>query len=164
MEQKEFEHNAERVRQRLLEVVRSQGLSSSEADDVAQDTMLKLWALRELLDDGSMMTGMGVRIARRLAIDFLRRQNTVPIEGKTFAASPNSMPDRRLEDADEEEWLQKRLARLPQTEYEILRLRQVEGRSNSEIAAILGIGKDSVVTLLSRARHKLMNDIKRRKE
>ncbi len=164
MEQKEFEHNAERVRQRLLEVVRSQGLSSSEADDVAQDTMLKLWALRELLDDGSMMTGMGVRIARRLAIDFLRRQNTVPIEGKTFIDSANSMPDRRLEDADEEEWLRKRLARLPQTEYEILRLRQVEGRSNSEIAAILGIGKDSVVTLLSRARHKLMNDIKRRKE
>ncbi len=164
MEQKEFENNAERVRQKVLEAVRFSGLSSSDTDDVAQDTMLKLWALRESLADGNMMTGMGVKIARHLAIDYLRRQHTVPIEEKTFIDSFHSMPDRRLEDADEEEWLRKRLARLPQTEYEILRLRQVEGRNNSEIAAILGIGKDSVVTLLSRARHKLMNDIKRRKE
>lgn len=51
---------------------------------------------------------------------------------------------------------------LPPKEYQILRMRQVEQLSNGEIAKLLGIEKTSVATLLSRARIKLFNEIKRR--
>ena len=45
---------------------------------------------------------------------------------------------------------------LPSTEYQVLHLRQVERKTDQQIAAILGIGNASVPTLLSRARRKLM--------
>jgi RNA polymerase sigma-70 factor (ECF subfamily) len=43
-------------------------------------------------------------------------------------------------------------------------MRQVEKRSNTEIAQILGIGKDSVCALLSKARASLLNDLRQRME
>ena len=58
--------------------------------------------------------------------------------------------------ADDERWLEQRMQALPSTEYQVLHLRQVERKTDQQIAAILGIGIASVPTLLSRARRKLM--------
>ena len=60
-------------------------------------------------------------------------------------------------------WLRQRLAKLPTTEYEILRLRQVEKRTYAEIAATLGITQTSVSTLLARARAKILAEIRERR-
>ena len=65
---------------------------------------------------------------------------------------------------ENEEWLRRKLDRLPSSEYQVLHLRQVERKTNREIAAILGIEVTSVATLLSRARQKLMEDIRKRKK
>jgi RNA polymerase sigma-70 factor (ECF subfamily) len=46
----------------------------------------------------------------------------------------------------------------------VLRMRQLEHRELSEIADILGIRQTSVSTLLSRARHELLNKLKRRNQ
>ena len=45
----------------------------------------------------------------------------------------------------------------------MLHLRQVERKTDQEIASILGISASSVPTLLSRARRKLLADIMRRR-
>ena len=42
-------------------------------------------------------------------------------------------------------------------------MRQVEHRSNAEIARLLGIGEASVSTLLARARHKMLEEIRRKR-
>jgi DNA-directed RNA polymerase specialized sigma24 family protein len=44
-------------------------------------------------------------------------------------------------------------------EYQVIYLRQTEQKSNAEISALLGIGINSVTTLLSRARKKLLQEI-----
>ena len=45
---------------------------------------------------------------------------------------------------------------------QVMHLRQTERRTNEQIAAILGISKDSVATVLSSARRKLFKQIKER--
>lgn len=57
---------------------------------------------------------------------------------------------------------EQKIAALPPTEHLILKLRQVERKSNEEIARMLGIEQSSVVTLLSRARKKILNEINKR--
>lgn len=52
---------------------------------------------------------------------------------------------------------------LPSKEYQILKLRQVEQKTNEEIAKLLGIEKTSVATLLSRARIKILKEFQKRK-
>ncbi len=77
-------------------------------------------------------------------------------------ADTAEMPDQRLETLDNEAWLERRLRELPDKEYQVLHLRQVERRTTQEIAAIAGIAESSVPTLLARARRKLLESYKQR--
>lgn len=54
------------------------------------------------------------------------------------------------------------MEKLPPRELQVLRMRQMEHRTNEEIARLLGIGEASVKVMLSNARRKLFNDIKKR--
>ena len=56
----------------------------------------------------------------------------------------------------------RQIEQLPSTNGIILRMRQLEQKELDEIAALLGIQKSSVSTLLSRARHQLLQELKRR--
>ena len=59
-------------------------------------------------------------------------------------------------------WLEQCIKELPETEHTILYMRQVEKRTNEEIARLLDISVASVSTLLARARRHLLEKIKRR--
>ena len=53
---------------------------------------------------------------------------------------------------------------LPSTQYQVLHLRQVEKKSMEEIAGIIGITPASAATILSRARQRMLTEIRRRME
>lgn len=163
MENLEFEHIAERLRRRAAEVAKACLVSADAAEDVAQDVMLRLWTLRADIENATNAERLAARMARNLAIDALRRQHTVPLDmGRSVADDRLSSPDSDAESSENTAWLEDRLRRLPPAEYQILRMRQTEQMTNADIAAALGIDKASVASLLSRARRKLFNDIKRR--
>ena len=132
MKDKEFEHIAPVLRQRSVDTARSLGLDADDAEDVAQDALLRLWSLRGELKM-ERVEALVVTVARN-----------------------HTQPDTLMEVADDERWLEQRMQALPSTEYQVLHLRQVERKTDQQIAAILGIGIASVPTLLSRARRKLM--------
>lgn len=81
-----------------------------------------------------------------------------------FVNASGRTPLTDIEDRANDAWLQRQLSRLPSTEYEILHLRQVERKSNGEIAAILGITPQSVTTLLAGPPQALGEDTKRQDE
>lgn len=125
--------------------------------------MLKLWTIHQKLPVGKPVEGLAAVVSRHLVIDLLRQQQkTVPIDTQQLIADTHILPDARAEIADNEAWLEKRMQSLPSTEYQVLHLRQVEGKDNDEIARLLGVSPNSVATLLSRARKRLLNDMKRR--
>jgi len=162
VEQKEFEHITQGVRSRVMSVAASFRLAEEDAEDIAQDTMLRLWTMRDELKRYRSVEALAVSVARHLCIDSLKRRRTLPLNGKIISDESHSRPDDELETADDRAWLERRLRRLPPREYQILRMRQVENKSNQDIADILGITPQSVATKLSAARHKLLEDIKRR--
>lgn len=164
MEQREFEHIAVMLREKVLKVAVACGIVASDAEDCAQDAMLKLWALHDDIADSRHAEALATIMAKRLAIDtHRRRRDTIAMNVEwNVADGLYSMPDKALETAENERWLTERLSRLPKTEYEILRLRQTEHKETAEIAAILGLTPQSVSTLLSRARRKMLNEIRKR--
>lgn len=163
MEQNDFENIAAAIRAKVLGVARRYGLSEEEAEDTAQDTMLKLWAMRDELDRYRSVEALAVSIAAHLSVSVLRRQRPVTLDGRSLITDGSPGPDTRLEMAENEQWLSRKLARLPSSEYQVLHLRQVECKTNGEIAAIMGIAVSSVATLLCRARQRLLEDIRKRK-
>lgn len=162
MVQEEFENIAASLRSRVISVARGYGLNADSAEDVAQDTMLKLWTIRERYSGIKQATALCVTIAKHLSVDMLRGQRCSQIDDIKISDSQYRQPDSRLESLENEMWLKMQLDRLPSKEYSVLHLRQVEHKSTEEIAAIVGISEKSVPTLLARARKKLLEEMKRR--
>ena len=67
-----------------------------------------------------------------------------------------------MEVEEDEQWLLERISTLPKREMQVMKMRQTEQMSNSEIANIMGITTASVSTMLSSARKKIFEDLKKR--
>lgn len=164
MEEKEFIKIVPRLRQVALNAAAGTGATDAEAEDIAQEVMIRLWQMLSRLGSISSLDGFAATIARHLAISSYRKSRSDESRKEFFRPVSQSLsPEDTMVIKDDERWLQARLRELPSTEYEILRMRQVEGRSFGEIAAVLGIAEGSVRTLLSRARRKLLEEIKNRR-
>ena len=162
MTEQEFVDIVPRLRALALSNAQGYLSPSDEAEDVAQDSLLKMWALRERVTSVEHALGLVATMARHLAIDRLRRCHTVGLDqARHMAASQQA--SWRLEEESYGKWLDEALKRLPPTQYQVLHLRQVEGKGTEEIAAIVGITPRSVATLLSRARKQLLEQIKKGK-
>lgn len=156
MEQSEFEQMATKWRQRAYDVGLAFGVTHAEADDIAQDTLLKLWAMRDELGRYRSVDALASVIARNLAIDQHRRQRMVSLDEAACQLSSGMTADGDIISRDEAKWLDRKLAQLPTRQHLVLVMRQVEHRSYNEIASILGIETTSAKVLLSRARKWLL--------
>ncbi|MBR1883248.1 MAG: sigma-70 family RNA polymerase sigma factor [Muribaculaceae bacterium] len=148
---------AQRWRKRAYETGLAYGATLDEADDIAQDTLLKLWAMRKELERYRSVEALAVVVARNQAIDLHRHRRTVSLDE---VPEHLSLIERHAEaemiSREEVDWLQKRLAQLPPRQHTVLVMRQVEHRSYEEIASLLGIEATSAKALLSRARKWLL--------
>jgi len=130
------------------------------ADDVAQDTFLRAW--QHLPDfhperDSSLRAWL-CRIAHNRTIDLLRQtkpQNT--LEAHDEAGEPGPLQQVVAEESVAE--VQAAIRRLPETTRSALILREYEGLSYAEIAAVLDIPIGTVMSRLYHARRRLAQEL-----
>jgi len=161
MEQRDFEQKAPALRKQMIAVAHRFGFDDDSAQDIAQDVMLRLWTLRNEIQSQTI-EALAYVATRNCCISTLRKQKTVPLDSLAENALANNQTEHAIYDNENNKWLAERLQALPSTQFEVLRLRQVESRSAKEIAAILGITIDAVYASLSRARKTLYEQIKQR--
>jgi RNA polymerase sigma-70 factor (ECF subfamily) len=130
-----------------------------EAEDMAQETFLRVWSAAARYDPALGTPATWVyRIALRLAIDRNRRTGFRRFLGLDAAPEPmDDQPgaDRDLAARQALARTQRALATLPDRQRRALLLRAAAGLSNGEIAATLGISSGAVEQLLVRARSAL---------
>ena len=166
MEKTDFETAASSLRAKLVDMARFYLSDLPEAEDVAQETMLKLWILRDRIDPKQGLFPLAAAIARNLCIDRLRRFKARPQEPLAGHDMPGRMQDAqtRMEEAENAAWMHDALRRIPDRYRAVLRMRQVEGLDTSEIARLIGTSENAVRILLSRARQQMMELLNQRKE
>jgi RNA polymerase sigma-70 factor (ECF subfamily) len=127
-----------------------------EAEDLAQETFLRVWAAAARYDPGLAAPSTWIyRIALRLAIDRNRRTGFRRFLGLEAAPEPqDDSPGAEATLAARQALAQARagLATLPDRQRRALLLRSVAGMTTAEIAATLGISPGAVEQLLVRAR------------
>ena len=163
MDNSAFEREARTWHRKALMVSRSCGAGRQEAEDTAQDVMLRLWQMRRELDRYESVEAVAALMARHLTRNRQRRRPPEQqLDEAAIVALTTGGPHEQLVSQENEQWLAQRLQQLPTTQHAILYMRQMERRSHAEIARLLGIEPASVSTLLARARHSLLEEIKRR--
>ena len=161
MDRVAFEQQARTWREKALSVSMSCGAGRDEAEDIAQDVMLRLWQMHDELERYRSVEAIVSLMARHMLRNYQRRKPSETLD-EAMIISLNTNPHDELEMKEDDKWLSAKLQQLPTTQRTLLYMRQVERRSHEEIAQLLGIETTSVSTLLARARRSLLEDIKHR--
>ena len=159
MKKEDFEHSAQSWRRLAEQTAYALRLTADDAEDVAQDVMIRLWTMREELDLLTVQR-LIVVMARRLSLNLLRHSHEQERLDVSEQSEGSLTPLQLMQEGEMMSWLEKRMQALPRTERLVLHMRQVEQRSLDEMATLLGLRQHTVETLLSNARRKLLEEIK----
>ena len=155
MEIKEFKIKVLSLRGKFYGLARKIVEDSDNAEDVTQEVMMKLWEMRHELDKCHNIEAFAITMIRNAAIDMLRTEKTnLPLLEESIGHQ--TLSDDHLHDVKSEVELIKRIIEmLPEIQRNTIRMKDVEGFENEEIAEITGCNILAVRSNLSRARKKV---------
>lgn len=129
----------------------------AEAEDVAQEAMLRLW--RQAADwrtGEARVTTWLYRVVQNLCIDRIRkRRPSVPVEDAPEPVDPNPGVLEQMAQTDQSRMIAAAIADLPERQRQAIVLRHFDGLSNPEIGEALECSVEAVESLLARARRQL---------
>lgn len=140
----------------------------AEAEDVAQEAMLRLWRVAPDWRQGEAKISTWLyRVTTNLCTDRLRlrmRRNVVALDDAPDMADAAPGAVAVLIEADRMAALNAALTSLPDRQREAVVMRHIEGLSNPEIADVMDIGIEAVESLISRGKRALVANLAKRQE
>jgi RNA polymerase sigma factor (sigma-70 family) len=158
----------QRLAPRLLRyAARLLGGDRTEAEDITQESMLRLWKIAPDWQQGeAKVTSWLYRVASNLCTDQLRRRRRQGPDLDQIAEPEDPAPSavETMERQARMEALDMALTALPERQRQAVILRHIEGLSNPEIAVIMDIGVEAVESLTARGKRALAAALSGRRE
>ena len=131
-------------------------MNKEEAEDVVQDTLMKVWDRRDTLQDIDSIEAFSLTICRNIALDETKRSSwrEESLDQDTLEPRATSMatPYQRTEQRDMLEMVKRIVDGLPEKQKTCMQLRDFEGKSYKDIAEVLSISEEQVKVNIYRAR------------
>ena len=130
-------------------------LQHEDAEDIVQDTLIKIWNKRDEWQDIDSIEAYSLTICRNLALDRLKRKDRHSESIETIQLALHDATASPYEQIDQKDRLQivKNIVNaLPEKQRSCMQLRDFEGKTYKEIANIMDISEDQVKINLFRAR------------
>lgn len=152
----EFSSTAKRLRPRLTALA-TRICGADCADDAVQDTFMRLWDMRDRLDEYRSLDAFATVVCRNVSLDSVRarRPQTSLEDAADLAASRATAADAAIETADAELTMERVMAMLSSGQRAVLELRHVEGLEIDEIARVTASTEAAVRVALCRARQRV---------
>jgi RNA polymerase sigma-70 factor (ECF subfamily) len=146
----EFDAGVTEFRAKLRAFVRRRVRDDATADDLTQETLLKVYRSRTTLQEGQRLEAWLYRIARNTIVDHYRRQRPSAELPEALAAEPaDEVADFRAAVAAT---TKRFLEELPEAYREPLRLAELEGLPLAKIALRSGLSLTAVKSRVRRGR------------
>ncbi|MGC1504357.1 MAG: RNA polymerase sigma factor [Sulfitobacter sp.] len=130
---------------------------TAEAEDVAQDALLRLWKIAPEWRSGEAKVSTWMyRVVANLCTDRLRKRRNTALEDIDEPADPAASVEQQMQDAARADALQRALDTLPDRQRQAVVLRHIDGLANPEIAVILETGIEAVESLTARGKRALV--------
>ncbi|HEY9551741.1 MAG TPA: RNA polymerase sigma factor [Prevotella sp.] len=130
-------------------------LNSAEAEDIVQDTLIKVWNKRDEWSEIGSMEAFCLTVCRNLSLDRIKKmdnQNDSLDDTNIERTDTASNPYEDATHKDRIELVQRLVNGLPEKQRSCMQLRDFEGKPYKEIAEILGITEEQVKVNIFRAR------------
>lgn len=141
---------------KMLALARRMLSDRTEAEDVVQESFLKLWTNAANWRPGQAKFETWLyRVTLNLCYDRLRKKPAVGLEEAADVVDAGPAPDAGVESAAVTAAVEAALADLPERQKAAILLCHYQERGNIEAAEILGISVEALESLLSRGRRAL---------
>ena len=132
-------------------------LNNAEAEDIVQETLIKVWKKRESWDEIESIEAFCYSICRNLALDRTRRadkfsESLDETQNMAVDTSYSSNPEEQVQQSDRIKLVKELIDHLPEKQRSVIQLRDFEGKSYKEIADIMQMTDELVKVTLFRAR------------
>ena len=163
MELETFKRTVIPLRDKLLAYTLKLAREQVDAEDIVQDVFLKLWTVRNKLDQYQNVEALAMTITKNKVLDELKRHraesfdNIAPTALNDYNTTQN--PENIAEQKDTANYIKRFIEELPSLQQTIIRMKDIEGYELSEIAEITGAQIEAVRVYLSRARKKVREQL-----
>ncbi|WP_170478991.1 RNA polymerase sigma factor [Ruegeria arenilitoris] len=137
----------------------------SEAEDVTQEAMMRLWLMApEWVPGQAKVSTWLYRVTMNLCIDLRRRKRPETVENAPEVQDISASVVDQIQDEARSDALQNALEQLPERQQQAVILRHIEELSNPEIAGIMDISVEAVESLTARGKRSLATILAKRRD
>jgi RNA polymerase sigma-70 factor (ECF subfamily) len=140
-------------------------MNAADAEDVVQETMMKVWNRRDQWDQIESIEAFCLTICRNLSLDKVRRMDN---QAQTLDAAYDpkdqgvaSNPEEQAIQSDRVRLVRQLISQLPEKQRSCMQLRDMEGKSYKDIATVLDITEEQVKVNIFRARQTIREKFKK---
>ncbi len=160
MKEISFQNDILPLKNKLFRLALRITLNREEAEDVVQDTLMKVWNNRDKWQQIDSIEAYSLTIARNLALDYNKRMenaNASLDEEGTYNDRRDQAytPSEKMIQKDRLDIVRNMIDRLPEKQRSCLQLRDIEGKAYKDIATILNITEEQVKVNIFRARQNI---------
>lgn len=137
--------------------------NDADADDVAQEGLIRLWRYCERLSAERNMEALAVKVAKNICVEIYRKRTarTISLTDRLESNEASDDADAAIVAGETQQKIDEAMERLSPRERELLRKRHIEGHTADEIATETGIPKPSVKSMISMARKKMIKELQK---
>jgi len=163
MNKDEFANKIMKYKDNMFRFAMSYLHSESEAKDVVQDVLVKLWETRAELEEKNNMEAWCMTLTRNKSLDALKRAgrkmtSSIDLMNNT-PVTESSSPLQVYSDKESMMFVNMALKNLPEKQVDTFTLRDMQGYSYLEIGEMLGLSIDQVKVNIHRARKALKKEL-----
>ena len=132
-----------------------------EAEDIVQDVMVRVWQKREEWALWQSVEAYCMTATRNSCLDRIRRKKLISVqeEKALHVSSTDKDPYEHMLNKEILTQIRKCVDSLPENQQQVVHLREIEGFSYNEIAALLNMSLEQVKTNLFRGRNAIKKSI-----
>lgn len=125
--------------------------NQEDAEDMVQETYIKLWQKRDKIEFIENTEGFAVTVLKNTCLDFLRKTKPEIVELSAINQK-NSLLETQIENEEKLRYIENIVTQLPERQQQLIRLKHYEELSDKEIEKITGLKTGNIKMILSRTR------------
>ena len=151
------------LKNKLFRVALRITFDSAEAEDIVQETLIKVWNKREEWNSLDSVEAYCLTLTKNLAIDLREKMDarTEELTEQHDRTQDDANPYEELEQKERLMWVHRLMEELPEKQRKTMLMRDIEEKSYKEIAHALNVTEEQVKINLFRARQKVKQGLLR---